>query len=396
MDEFPKSFHGFKARQDMGVSHPYTIPDAEVVLATLYTPSVDAQEELVTPVYAEIIPAVEATATASPPSSSSLSSSSSKAAAAAAAAATTTTTTTSTTTPAGTATKVSDNLETLDLRSLKLDDPVNLRKFITEPLPDGIKPIQCTFKMSKPSKLSTKWEYRVYVNVPINDQGDTREIFLMRSGAILGLTSSTHLISMNGYEFPSETSKDFLGYLRGNFLGTEFTLDNRNQKYNNKTTLLSKGAAAAAEEGGGGQYSNDHIAIKYGTNAVWGSPRNYQIGIPFDYKQKKPCKWSKDEPLMTTLKRRDFTDMITVENRKPKWDDKVQSYILNFGGRVKIASVKNVILPKSSDRLEKNNMLLFGKVTKELEFVMDVSYPLSIFQAFGVAISSCDDKIGCG
>ena len=63
--------------------------------------------------------------------------------------------------------------------------------------------------------------------------------------------------------------------------------------------------------------------------------------------------------------------------------------MLNFGGRVKKASVKNFIMacPDSPD----HTMMLFGKVTSD-RFALDFRAPLSPTIAFGIALSSLARK----
>ena len=66
--------------------------------------------------------------------------------------------------------------------------------------------------------------------------------------------------------------------------------------------------------------------------------------------------------------------------------------MLNFNGRVTMASVKNFQLV---DPDEQNAVVLqFGRVAKD-EFTMDLQWPLSPLQAFGITLSSFDSKIAC-
>lgn len=70
----------------------------------------------------------------------------------------------------------------------------------------------------------------------------------------------------------------------------------------------------------------------------------------------------------------------------------VGAYVLNFNGRVTMASVKNfqLVEPEEQDAV----LLQFGRVGKD-EFTMDFRYPLTPFQAFAVTLSSFDSKIAC-
>ena len=69
--------------------------------------------------------------------------------------------------------------------------------------------------------------------------------------------------------------------------------------------------------------------------------------------------------------------------------DEAGAYVLNFIGHLTMASVKNFQLLNGEDQV-----LQFGRVGKD-EFSMDVKWPLSLFQAFAVCLSSFDSKLGC-
>ena len=63
---------------------------------------------------------------------------------------------------------------------------------------------------------------------------------------------------------------------------------------------------------------------------------------------------------------------------------------LNFDGKVTMASIKNFILCNN----EQEQIMQFGR-TGNNDFYLDVQWPLSLFQAFAIALSSFDSKLGC-
>ena len=67
------------------------------------------------------------------------------------------------------------------------------------------------------------------------------------------------------------------------------------------------------------------------------------------------------------------------------------AYVLNFNGRVTRASEKDfqLCITTTSESLV---ALQFGRVGKDA-FTMDYQWPLCGLQAFGIALSSLDDKI---
>lgn len=83
--------------------------------------------------------------------------------------------------------------------------------------------------------------------------------------------------------------------------------------------------------------------------------------------------------------------IIEYKNRKPVWLESISGYMLNFKGRVDCPSIKNFIL---EDKPDGKDLVIFGKITDN-KFNMDVSYPITPYIAFGVALSSFDSRIMC-
>lgn len=80
------------------------------------------------------------------------------------------------------------------------------------------------------------------------------------------------------------------------------------------------------------------------------------------------------------------------KNRAPVWDDRYEAYVLNFLGRVRVASVKNFQIVQT-DNVANETLLQFGRVSSTV-FSMDVQWPLSIVQAFGISLTSISTKLG--
>ena len=96
--------------------------------------------------------------------------------------------------------------------------------------------------------------------------------------------------------------------------------------------------------------------------------------------------------VLAKLKAQDKNDITYTISKPPRWNDQVGAYVLNFNGRVTMASVKNfqLVEPDEQDAV----LLQFGRVGKD-EFTMDFRYPLTPFQAFAITLSSFDSKIAC-
>jgi tubby-related protein 1 len=82
--------------------------------------------------------------------------------------------------------------------------------------------------------------------------------------------------------------------------------------------------------------------------------------------------------------------LIYLHNKRPKWDEQAQGHVLNFHGRVTKSSVKNFQM--TSDITGDQTILQFGRVDNN-KFTMDFAYPLNPLQAFGICLSTLDDKL---
>merc|ERR1719420_282527 len=98
-----------------------------------------------------------------------------------------------------------------------------------------------------------------------------------------------------------------------------------------------------------------------------------------------------DDSMISKYKENETSKMIQPTNKAPRWNEQVGAYVLNFSGRVTMASVKNFQLVQEEDETV---ILQFGRVGKDA-FTMDVQHPMSILQAFAISLSSFDYKIAC-
>lgn len=83
--------------------------------------------------------------------------------------------------------------------------------------------------------------------------------------------------------------------------------------------------------------------------------------------------------------------LLALQNKQPWWNIDLGAFVLNFGGRVSVASVKNFQLCTRDD--QDHIMLQFGRVQGRHSFTMDYQYPLTATQAFAIAISSLQSKM---
>ncbi|CAD5114309.1 DgyrCDS3449 [Dimorphilus gyrociliatus] len=148
----------------------------------------------------------------------------------------------------------------------------------------------------------------------------------------------------------------YIGKLKSDLLGRHFTMHQRNV----------------------GNADKEVIAVAYEHNAFGlKGPKKMNVLIPeqgFQYN------------LIDRLKDSKLYNMMLLKNKTPSWNDEINSYQLNFNGRVKRASVKNFQIVHMHDD---DIVLQFGKVDEEV-FIMDYKYPFSALQAFVVSLSSLD------
>lgn len=86
--------------------------------------------------------------------------------------------------------------------------------------------------------------------------------------------------------------------------------------------------------------------------------------------------------------------LLVLQNRPPWWNAEINAFVLNFGGRVSVASVKNFQLVERTN--QDYVMLQFGRIHGRHHFTMDLQYPLTPMQAFAIAISSLQSKFSFG
>ena len=113
-------------------------------------------------------------------------------------------------------------------------------------------------------------------------------------------------------------------------------------------------------------------------------PMRLNVAIPSKFLVTYTYWKSTDSVLVHMLKSKETDDLTVLETKKPIWDDVHHQRILNFHGRVKSSSIKNIQLvdPKETRKV----LLQFGRVDHNT-FILDYKHPFSAVQAFAVAIT---------
>ncbi|CAK4066373.1 unnamed protein product [Aphanomyces euteiches] len=259
-------------------------------------------------------------------------------------------------------------------------DLTDMKAFLQRPVPKSYDVVECYIERNRTGANKLFPEYCLYMK-----DGDR---FLLTAKKRPNNRTSNYLISMQRGDLARKGSDNFLGKLRANFIGTEFVIyDNGlNPKSADQHTLTVNPASIRQEMG---------IAV-YAKNVLGHrGPRKMKVCVPRVREDGTRVVWrpvNKEEEMLNKCKEQDHTNLTYLINKPPRWNDQVGAYVLNFNGRVTMASVKNFQLVTPED--QETVILQFGRVGKEL-FTMDFRAPLCPFQAFAITLSSFDSKLAC-
>mmetsp|Transcript_5903 Transcript_5903/g.11164 ORF Transcript_5903/g.11164 Transcript_5903/m.11164 type:complete len:446 (+) Transcript_5903:2234-3571(+) len=268
--------------------------------------------------------------------------------------------------------------EKIDWDSIK-----EVKDYLLKPVPKLAGMVQCYIRRSrKDSRLFP--EYRIYLQ-----EGDQ---FLMSSKKRKKRTSN-YLISTKRSDH-NKGSDNIIGKLRSNFLGTEYQIFDEGKS--------PKAFDPFFDEKNEDAYRNELGAVLYGNNMTnTKGPRRMNVCInKVDENDEATKIWQPyrrdDNSMLNSFKQN--SDSVTnhllyFENRQPKRNEDMCAYMLNFKKRVTMASVKNFQLMDKSDDTDRV-IIQFGRTGND-DFIMDVRWPMSLFQAFAISLSSCDSKIAC-
>ncbi|KAM7485132.1 hypothetical protein LguiA_001141 [Lonicera macranthoides] len=270
--------------------------------------------------------------------------------------------------------------------------------------------------------------YHLYLNLTqaLADDGK----FLLAARKCRRTTCTDYIISLNADDM-SKGSSTYIGKLRSNFLGTKFVIydglpPHAGAKISKSRSTRLVGSKQVSPRVPAGSYPVAHISYELNVLGSRG-PRRMQCimdAIPssavepggvaptqtefhpgnYDSFPSLPFFRSKssriEKFLSNSLPSGQRDGPLVLKNKSPRWHEQLQCWCLNFHGRVTVASVKNfqlVASPASGQpaRPEHEKVILqFGKVGKDV-FTMDYRYPISVFQAFAICLSSFDTKIAC-
>ncbi|XP_065197366.1 tubby-related protein 3-like isoform X1 [Sycon ciliatum] len=176
----------------------------------------------------------------------------------------------------------------------------------------------------------------------------------------------------------SKDSPSYVGKLKCNMTGTEFTLYDTGVNPNKSRALPDHS-----------NVREELVAVHAGKSVLGLSgPRRLSIILPHlnqAHERIKIFPKSESESLLEAFKAKTLPEStVILQNKLPTWSSESESFVLNFNGRVTKASVKNfqIVHPEDTDYI----VLQFGRIA-EHQFTLDFSYPLCPLQAFAIALS---------
>ncbi|KAI9298886.1 brain tubby protein-like protein [Neoconidiobolus thromboides FSU 785] len=196
---------------------------------------------------------------------------------------------------------------------------------------------------------------------------------------------------------PYDMDNFIVAKVKSNFLGTAFTIyDNgispNKFKKNNRILPNFKDLEKQPEM----KLRQELGAVFYEPNILgFKGPRKMTVllmGMTPDGKRPEFRPSNDSEGLIESYKQKNSEKLLILKNKAPQWNEETQSYVLNFNGRVTLASVKNFQIVHDFDL--DYIVMQFGRISMDT-FTMDFQYPLCPLQAFSIALSSFDAKLAC-
>lgn len=255
-------------------------------------------------------------------------------------------------------------------RVMKPNDQIALN-----PVPKEEGLVKCYIIREK-GKFSLFPKYFLYV------ERDDEDVFLM-SAKKRGSNKTSNYCICTDKKHINRDHKSYIGKLRANVLGTKFYIYDKGENEENSLKTRSK----VRKQLGAILYESNILGTR--------GPRKMTVLIPKTNENGKYKKFSdkKGNKLIDIYQKKgDWGSINIYKNKSPSYNDNLKAYVLNFNGRVTKPSVKNfqLVNPQQNDVVS----LQFGRISDN-KFNLDFRHPISPFQAFSVALSAFDFKLGC-
>ena len=184
----------------------------------------------------------------------------------------------------------------------------DMRAFLTQPTPKSAGIVQCYIEREK-SSIFSPFSYPVYT-LRLKE-GDT---FLLAGRKRMKNKTSNYVITMDKRDLARD-SPAFIGKLRSNFLGTEFTL------FDDGEASEALGASAGA-----GSLRQELAVVNFASNVLSSrGPRKMKVATPLITDKPAVFQPDKDEESMMNMFKQGLTqNMFLMINKPPKWNEHVR------------------------------------------------------------------------
>ncbi len=206
--------------------------------------------------------------------------------------------------------------------------------------------------------------------------------FMMAAKKKVNKQTSYYLISLDMDPTDDRGSESVLGKIRGNTIGSRY--------------LITDAGLAPEKTVAPSMLRKELAVIDFEFDSS--GPSRIEAWIPSVSASGVPVEWrppTEGQGMEYNINNNKLDKMFLLRNKAPKWDEAHGGHVLNFQGRVTESSVKNFQLC-CADTLAVDDpeevILQFGRIGKN-KFTLDLKFPLSPLQAFGVAIGCLDGKL---
>eukprot|EP00397_Hematodinium_sp_SG-2012_P038744 GEMP01042195.1.p1 GENE.GEMP01042195.1~~GEMP01042195.1.p1 ORF type:complete len:368 (+),score=61.32 GEMP01042195.1:101-1204(+) len=287
------------------------------------------------------------------------------------------------------------------IKKLATMNPEQSAKFMMEPIPQGVW-FECDISRIITGRTRLSRMFRMYFKQKLDTDKENPGI-LLASCLKRSRNRTSHYIVTTDESLTDHDTDFFVGKIRSNFMGSEFTA--YGPGCNPKKLSKSKSSDGHLSESVRGELANVRYPTRLSFSPSYMCQRQMKVVLPFvkmtmQGAVRTPCRAlapSIDGLLALTehhsqCSTTDGKDPLvkTYVNKPAKWNKRMKSFVLDFNNRVSMASVKNFQLVQEDDHNE--IYLQFGRCGKH-DFHLDFRFPLSPFQALSIAMSSLDYKI---
>lgn len=254
-------------------------------------------------------------------------------------------------------------------------DCMTKQNILKQAVPQHLGAVKLTIVRKKGGFMKMSPKYYLY--------DENKRAFLMNAKKKVANKTSNYIISIEEGAFNKDITS-FIGKVRSNHAKNKYLI------YDNGENV-DKNSHAKDDQG---RLELGYVAYTKGKNSIPGM-RELEYIIPNIDEEGTPIKFqpaNQTGSLAQKCTLEDTSSMIFLKTQTPYWNEEKQKHMMSFSERVKEASVKNFQLKyKTAEEANADDDILleFGRSGKE-SFALTVKYPLSIMNAFSLALSTFD------